>query len=51
MTVTELALKGFISELLKQADWIELSASARSFQIVYVDDIKELAEKYGMEME
>ena len=51
MNTFDLALKAFINELLKQAQWIEHSASNSYFQVVYVDDIKELAQKYGVEIE
>lgn len=49
--VVELAIKGFIEELLKKKNIEYHSASNTNYWVVYVDDILELANKYGIELE
>lgn len=50
MTDVELALKGFINELLEQKHIVYHSASNSSYWAVHIDDILELAEKYNIRL-
>lgn len=51
MTVVELALKAFINELISNSRQIMHSASNTYYSVVYLDDIYELANKYGIELD
>lgn len=50
-SVIELVLKGFIKELINKVERIEHSASNTYYSIVYLDDIYELAKKYGIKLD